>query len=90
MVGAAMAAGGPPKLLLLAPMGGGSMGAPPKLLLLAAGWLPGPMNGTGGTVGPMPGNGTAGGTGGTQAELFAVAAPRLCLCSQAWPLGVRG
>jgi len=78
MVGAAMAAGGPPKLLLLAPMGGGSTGAPPKLLLLAAGWLAGPMCG---------GSGTA---GGTQAELFAEAAARLCFSSQAWPLGVRG
>ena len=78
MLGAAMAAGGTPKLLLLpAPMGGGSMlgaampGAIPKL---PAGWLAGPSFGT----------------GGTQEELFAAVTPMLCLSSQAWPLGVRG
>ena len=78
MLGAAMAAGGTPKLLLLpAPMGGGIMlgaamaaGDPPKL---PAGWLFG-----------------CSGIGGTKAELFAAVTPMLCLSSQALPLAVRG
>ena len=77
MLGAAMAAGGTPKLLLLAPMGGGSMlgaamaaGDPPKL---PAGWLFG-----------------CSGIGGTKAKLFAAVTPMLCFSSQALPIGVRG
>jgi len=74
MVGAPMAAGGPPKLLLLAPMGGGCMGGgcwPPKLL-------------------PLAGSVLKGGVVGAEAALFAVAAARPCLASQALPFGPRG